>query len=99
MSEVYQQSKDTDYTKSLAQYIAGFSYADMPPEKITVIPNSADIALFRVTSIAGGKFLEAHPQFKGRKLVVYAGTLGFANGVDYEEGHAAMHIAGDENTG
>ena len=34
MSEVYQQSKDTDYTKSLAQYIAGFSYADMPPDVV-----------------------------------------------------------------
>jgi 2-methylcitrate dehydratase PrpD len=34
MSEVDQQSKDTDYTKSLAQYIAGFSYAEMPPEVV-----------------------------------------------------------------
>ena len=34
MNHVDQQSTDKDYTKSLAQYIAGFSYANMPPEVV-----------------------------------------------------------------
>ena len=34
MNHVREQSNERDYTKSLAQYIAGFSYEDMPSEVI-----------------------------------------------------------------
>lgn len=57
--------------------------AGAPPEKVTVIPNSADTDLFRVTSMAGRRFLEDRPYLQNKKLVAYTGTLGLANGVDY----------------
>jgi 2-methylcitrate dehydratase PrpD len=35
MNHTGEQSIEKDYTKSLAQYIGGFSYEDMPPEVVT----------------------------------------------------------------
>ena len=52
-------------------------------DKITVIPNSADVALFRVDPKQGARFLDERPYLKGGPLVAYAGTLGFIHGVDY----------------
>jgi glycosyltransferase involved in cell wall biosynthesis len=53
------------------------------PERVSVIPNSADTEIFRVGPAAGAAFLDAHPQLKGGPLVAYAGTLGFIHGVEY----------------
>jgi len=61
----------------------GIRSAGVPAEKISVVPNCSDIEFFRSASGIHNSFLEQHPQFKDKKIVAYAGTLGFANGVDY----------------
>ncbi|MDD4457255.1 MAG: glycosyltransferase family 4 protein [Syntrophotalea acetylenica] len=61
----------------------GVALAGYPENKITVIPNSCDVSLFRFDSQQGNPFLEQNPMFREKRLVVYAGTFGFLNGVDY----------------
>jgi glycosyltransferase involved in cell wall biosynthesis len=54
-----------------------------PPERISVIPNSCDIDLFRVDPGVGRTFRERHPFLGQGPLLVYAGTLGVINWVGY----------------
>ncbi|WP_295102879.1 glycosyltransferase family 4 protein [uncultured Candidatus Kuenenia sp.] len=63
-------------------------------EKVTVVPNSCDRALFGVPASAGDSFLKEHPYLEGLPLVTYAGTLGMINGVGYLVDIAAkmLHI-------
>jgi glycosyltransferase involved in cell wall biosynthesis len=49
----------------------------------TVIPNAADVELFEGADKAGSRLREATPWLGRRPLILYAGTLGFANGVEY----------------
>ena len=61
----------------------GVVRVDGRPDRVTVIPNSSDIELFRVPASAGEEFLRAHPHLKGSALVTYGGTLGIVNGAEY----------------
>lgn len=54
-----------------------------PCEKVTVIPNGCDLKLFQVPQRAGRDFRSRHAWLQHRPLVVYTGTLGVVNGVDY----------------
>jgi glycosyltransferase involved in cell wall biosynthesis len=52
-----------------------------PSNRIAIIPNGADIKDFQARNADD---LEArHPWLKDKKLVVYVGTVGLVNGVDY----------------
>ena len=53
------------------------------PEHIHVIPNSSDVAIFRSPTGGAEPFLKQHPHLRGKRLVMYAGTLGAINGVGY----------------
>jgi glycosyltransferase involved in cell wall biosynthesis len=61
----------------------GISAAGYPSGKISVIPNSADIDLFGGKNADATRLLALHPELKGRKIVLYAGTFGRINGVQY----------------
>lgn len=54
-----------------------------PEERVDVIPNSADLELFDPKTTDASAFRAAHPEIGDAPLVVYAGTLGRINGVDY----------------
>ncbi len=54
-----------------------------PPRRVTVIPNGCDLELFKVSQHAGREFRSRHVWLKDRPLVVYTGTMGVINGVDY----------------
>lgn len=54
-----------------------------PDNNITVIPNACDPELFEVPAEQGLRFRERHSWLGDRPLVIYAGTLGMINGVDY----------------
>jgi len=54
-----------------------------PESHIDVIPNGADLDLFEVPLIEGQRIRDSHEWLGNRPLVVYAGTLGLVNGVDY----------------
>ena len=61
----------------------GIAAAGYPVDRIAVIPNASDVDLFRVPVEAAKPFLNANPELIGRTLVVYAGTIGPVNGVEY----------------
>ncbi len=52
-------------------------------ERVHVIPNSADIDMFSVPEAEGVSFRKKYDWLHERPLVVYAGTLGRINGVEY----------------
>ncbi len=54
-----------------------------PEAKVTVIPNGADVDLFNVPEETGKALRRQYEWLGDRPLVVYAGTLGMVNGVDY----------------
>ncbi|MFS2242854.1 glycosyltransferase family 4 protein [Microbacterium sp. OR16] len=53
------------------------------PDRVTVIPNAADVGLFDVDQSAGVAWRDSHEIARDVPLVVYAGTLGAANEVEY----------------
>lgn len=55
----------------------------VPGEKITVIPNSADLDLFDPRHSDDQAFRIAHPEIGTNPLILYAGALGKINGVVY----------------
>lgn len=54
-----------------------------PENRVTVIPNSADLEFFDPTAQDPAPFRAAHPELGEDPLVVYTGTMGAINGVDY----------------
>lgn len=54
-----------------------------PESKVFYIPNSADVELFGVNPAAGNKFRSKYEWLGTRPLVIYAGTLGYLNNVNY----------------
>ncbi|MDP7062111.1 MAG: glycosyltransferase family 4 protein [Planctomycetota bacterium] len=62
---------------------SGIAAAGYPEQKIAMIPNASDVARFRSPNVSAEEFLEDYPMLKGRKIVLYAGTLGRLNGVSY----------------
>lgn len=61
----------------------GVVKAGFPAKKVAVIPNSADIELFDPKRADRKAFRAEHPELGVSPLVVYAGTMGKINGVDY----------------
>ncbi len=61
----------------------GIMLAGVKPEKITIIPNACDNDLFNEPVAAGQEFCFKHPALVDRPLVVYAGSFGFVNGLEY----------------
>jgi glycosyltransferase involved in cell wall biosynthesis len=54
-----------------------------PAQNVTVIPNASDIERFDIPVTEGRTFRKQFEWLQDRKLVLYAGTIGKANGVDY----------------
>lgn len=61
----------------------GIARTGYPQKHIHCIPNSSDIALFDVPESRGAQFRADRPWLGDRPLVIYAGTFGKVNGVDY----------------
>ncbi|GAA4465191.1 glycosyltransferase family 4 protein [Phytohabitans houttuyneae] len=54
-----------------------------PDARVTVIPNNCDLAEFADAEQAGQRLRAQTPWLGHRPMVLYAGTIGLANGVDY----------------
>lgn len=54
-----------------------------PEEKVTVIPNGADVEFFDIPEDVGKELRKRYDWLGDRPMVLYAGTLGMVNGVDY----------------
>ncbi len=68
----------------------GVSRAGYDKNCIDIIPNSADLALFKPNQDAVDRFLKARPELVGGPIVLYPGTLGRINGVGYLARLAAL---------
>lgn len=64
----------------------------VPAERISVVPNASDLDLFVPDAEAVRAFRGARPWLGGRPLVVYVGTFGRVNGIDYLV-HLAAEVA------
>ncbi len=54
-----------------------------PERKVTVVPNTSDVTRFRDSSVSSERFLRKFPFLRDKQIVLYAGTIGKLNGVDY----------------
>ena len=54
-----------------------------PAERVTVIPNGCDIDFFNTGPEPGKLLRQQYPWLQDRPLIIYAGTIGTVNGVDY----------------
>lgn len=61
----------------------GIARHGYPVDRLTVIPNAADIDLFTVPTRTVLDFRRRHGWLGERPLVVYAGSVGLTHGVDY----------------
>lgn len=64
----------------MADGVAAHGY---PRKKITVVPNACDVDLFGSSAAAAQAFRAERPWLGDRPLVVYTGSFGVLNGVDY----------------
>lgn len=62
---------------------AGVERAGVPGERVTVIPNACDVGQFGDARADGEAWRASHEWLGARPLVVYAGTLGWANDVPW----------------
>lgn len=60
----------------------GITKQGIPSEKITMIPNSSDINVFNSPEVVGGKDLLQQYDIQSQNIVLYAGAVSDANGVD-----------------
>lgn len=62
---------------------AGIVATGYPSENVTIIPNSCNMELFNAPLELGFQFRSKYPWLGNRPLMVYTGTLGIINGVEY----------------
>ncbi len=55
----------------------------VPMAKLSVIPNGCDLDVFAEDVAASARLRESTPWLRHRKLVLFTGTIGVVNGVDY----------------
>ena len=61
----------------------GVTKTGYPAEKVEMIPNSCDIGFFNVGPEPGKQLRKEYEWLQDRPLIVYTGTIGIINGVDY----------------
>ncbi len=75
---------NSDYIVALSPGMKeGIVKTGYPAGKVAVIPNGCDLELFSAGNEAGEKIRQDHHWLRDRPLVIYAGTIGIINGVDY----------------
>jgi len=61
----------------------GVMKSGYPENKIEIIPNCCDVEVFRFQGNFENEFFADYPEYKNKKIILYAGTMGMVNGVDY----------------
>jgi glycosyltransferase involved in cell wall biosynthesis len=74
---------------------AGIVETGIIPEAVTVVPNSCDLEAFNIRAEATLALRQGFEWLGSRQLVLYAGTLGMINGVEYLAKIAAETISFD----
>ena len=73
----------------------GVAAVGCKPEKITVIPNVSDVDRFRDAGVDPLWFYKKYPELNNRRFVVYTGTFGHVNGVEYMAALAKEYVTYD----
>jgi glycosyltransferase involved in cell wall biosynthesis len=68
---------------ALSRAIAHSIQSRFPHIPVTVVPNGCDLELFAEADLAGHRLRTTNPWLGDNPLILYAGTLGPANGLDY----------------
>lgn len=66
-------------------------------DKVSVIPNMSDTARFQAHGADSSEFSDLYPQIAGRPFVVYTGTFGRVNGIEYMVKLASAYAEIDAN--
>lgn len=66
-------------------------------DKVSVIPNMSDTTRFQTHAANGSDFSDLYPQIAGRPFIVYTGTFGRVNGIEYMVKLASAYAAIDAN--
>jgi glycosyltransferase involved in cell wall biosynthesis len=68
-----------------------------PRRRTEIVTNISDVDRFDPTRADAEEFLSRHPRLRGRRLAVYCGTFGRANGVGHlvVVAHHVRHLGGD----
>ena len=76
--------KNSDHIVALSPGMKdGVTATGYPASRVSVIPNASDRDLFRHSPGGASKFRKANSWLQDRPLAIYAGTLGYANRVEY----------------
>lgn len=76
--------RNSRYVIALSPGMAdGVRATGFPGDRIRVIPNSCDMDLFANSQAGADRFRREHPELGTGPIVLYAGTLGRINNVDY----------------
>jgi glycosyltransferase involved in cell wall biosynthesis len=76
--------RNSDYIVGLSPGMCqGVVDAGFPQKKVSCIPNSCDTDIFDVPESRGEEFRNQRPWIGDRPLIVYAGTLGHINHIEY----------------
>ncbi len=75
---------NSDYIVALSPGMKeGIVKTGYPADNVAVVPNGCDLELFSAGNEAGEKIRQDRHWLRDRPLVIYAGTIGIINGVDY----------------
>lgn len=76
--------KNSSHIVALSPGMAdGVAKLGFPVDKISIIPNSADLDIFMPDKRRAESFRSQYPELGDRPIILYAGTLGIINGVSY----------------
>ena len=75
--------RNAEEVVALSPGMAAGVTARRPATPVTVVPNAADLDLFRVDAGAVRRFRQQYDWLGDRPLIVYTGALGMVNGVEY----------------
>lgn len=82
---------------ALSQGMAeGVATAGVATDKIAIIPNVSDTKRFRAESVNASAFRNQHPELLDRPFIVYTGTFGHVNGLDFMADLAREYAFHDE---
>lgn len=65
------------------EMLEGVVKTGYPKSRVSMIPNSSDIELFKPNQQKANEFRQKFDWLQNRPLVIYCGTMGEINGVDY----------------
>jgi glycosyltransferase involved in cell wall biosynthesis len=74
----------------------GVTAAGVSRKKVSVIPNVSDTKRFRAETVNASVFRDQHPELSDRPFVLYTGTFGHVNGLEFMVDLARQYVQHDK---